>query len=1023
MSAARELGEDAGRLVETLRKIHSDFTAYRSQLSWKFREGHIEGAHEKEFDDTGWESRTLPMTWDPTHGDCWLRFKLVVPDRVSGIDVAGSKVEIVSFIMTLGAEVSVDGKLVLKEGYWTDFRGPRIVLTQKATPSDTHVVAIRAFNLLPISKGAKAGIPRMDLAYEPVERIAFEIDSFCEELDFATILPKGRELVKKVAKEFDAGAIARGPDSLLKEIEVARSKLSVLSKYAKQFKVHLIAHSHIDMNWLWPWQDTVKVVRRDFSTITSLMDKYPDLHFSQSQVATYKAAEDSDPQLFEKLKEKAESGNWDITASTWVEADLNMGGTEAMVRQVLYAKRYLKEKFGFEPRVCWEPDTFGHPATLPQILRQGNLPYYYFMRCGKGYPMFWWEGPDGSRVLAFNSVYNNYVTPANIAQVAKEFYRRYGLRTSMFVYGVGDHGGGPTIEDINAAHLIRVRPTLPNAILSSTHSFFDEVSGQKPKLPTVKGELNFIFDGCYTTHGDIKRYNRVCERLLVDAEKLSAMAGLAPKKELLEAWRNVLFNQFHDILDGSAVGDTYVHSAETAQQAIETANRIIRDSVSKIAGSVKLSASGLPIVVFNTLSWDRKDIVKAKVTKDLIPKHPCVIDAQGKRSAAQADGDTILFMAEVPSLGYNTYYLSEGEHEDRVLVSDKLVLENEELKVELDSNSGAVKSLYDKPNKRFVIKSPRGEATMPIMSNLLQVLYETPAAMSAWVIGQISRVENLLKGARVEVLDRGPVRARVRVTHEHDKSKIIQDTTIYSGIPRVDFQTSIDWREIGNEETEAPMLKASFTPALGVSKATFEVPFGHVVRPADGREVPALRWIDVSDNEYGLSLLNDCKYGFDVSGNTMRITLVRSGYNPDPTPDLGKHEMLYSLYPHKGDWKKALTFRRGYEINHPLEAFVVAQKGNTSGSRPESDSFIRVSPDNVVISCAKFAEDSGDLIVRLYDATGQGAKTELYFDRPIKKAVVTDLMERRISDLKREKRRLLFKLRPNEIKTLRVALS
>jgi len=1023
MPTADELGADEKKLLEALRKTHSDLTAYRSQLSWKFNQGRAEGAHQMGFDDSSWTTISLPTSWDPTKGDGWFRYKLVVPERVSGIDVTGSKVEIVSNVMTCGAEVFVDGTLVLKEGYWTDFRGPRIVLTQKATPGDTHVVAIRTFILLPISKGARAGIPKIDLAYEAVERIAFEIDSFCVELSFATVLPGGRDLVRRVAKEFDTGAISKGPNAVLKEIEAARSKLSALSKSAKQFKVHLIAHAHIDMNWLWPWQDTVRIVRRDFSTITSLMDKYPDLHFSQSQVATYKAAEDSDPQLFEKVKEKVKSGNWDITASTWVEADLNMGGTEAMVRQVLHAKRYLKEKFGFEPRVCWEPDTFGHPSTLPQMLRQSNLPYYYFMRCGRGHPLFWWEGPEGSRVLAFNSVYNNVVTPANVVQVAKEFYRRYGLKTSMFVFGVGDHGGGPTVEDINAAHLIRAKPTLPNAVLSSTHTFFDEVAEQKPKLPTVKGELNFVFDGCYTTHGDIKRYNRVCESLLVDAEKLSVMAGLRQKKELLEAWRNVLFNQFHDILDGSAVGETYAQSAKLAQQAIQTANEIIGESISKIAESVKLSRNGLPIVVFNTLSWDRKDIVKARVPKDSIPKHPHVVDAQGRRSDAQVDGDTVLFIADVPSLGYNTYYLSEGEQSDHVLVTDGLVLENENLKVELDKDSGAMKSLYDKPNKRFVTRSPREDATMPVMSNLLQVLYESPTAMSAWVIGEISRIENLLKGARVEILDRGPVRGRVRVTHEHGKSKITQETTIYSGIPRVDFQTSIDWGEVGSDEGEAPMLKASFTPILNASKATFEVPFGHVVRPADGREVPALRWIDVSDNEYGLSLLNDCKYGFDVSGNTMRITLVRSGYNPDPTPDVGKHEVLYSLYPHKGGWQKAMTFRRGYEINHPLEAFVATQRTKDDGSRPESDSFTRVSPDNVVISCVKLAEDSDDLIVRLYDATGQGTKAELRFGRPVRKAMATDLMERKTSDLKRGKRGLVLRLRPNEIKTVKVTLS
>ena len=1006
--------------MEALRIAHSDFTAYRSELVWRFHQGSSDTAHQKEFDDSAWEVRTLPTSWDPTLGDGWFRCKLVIPEEVSGVNVRGSKVELVSSIITCGAEVFVDGKLVLKEGYWTDFRGPRITLAEKGEPGDSHAVAIRTFNLIPIPKGAKAGFPKILLAYDVVERLAFEIDSFCEELNFATTLPGGKELTSKVAKNFDRAVLTQGPEVTVGEIERARSELIPLSKFAKQFKVHLIAHAHIDMNWLWPWQDTVHVIRRDFSTITSLMDKYPDLHFSQSQAVTYRTAEETDPKLFEKMRQKVESGNWDITAATWVEADLNMGGTEAMVRQILYAKRYIREKFGFEPRVCWEPDTFGHVATMPQLLRRSGLDYYYFMRCGKGHPMFWWQGPDGSRVLAFNSVYNNDVTPRNVTEVAQSFHDRYGLKTSMLVYGVGDHGGGPMVADIEAAHKIKDKPTLPNAVLSSTHSFFTEVSGKRPKLPTVRGELNFVFDGCYSTHGDIKRYNRVCERLLVDAEKFSAMASVDSRSALHDAWINALFNQFHDILDGSAVGDTYVQSAKLARQAIEAASDAIKGATGKIASEVSFSRGGVPVVVFNQLSWDRTDIVRAEMPDGLIPKNPEVLDPEGNRRLAQVDGNAVLFVAEVPSFGYKTYYLVEGRAGTATLATDALEMENEAMKLELDRDSGAIKSLLDKRDKRFVFKARRDDATRPVFSNLLQVLYEAPQEMSAWVIGNIAKIESLIRGASVEILERGPLRGRIRVSHRVGKSNIVQDIMIYDGIPRIDFATRIDWAEVGYVGIDSPMLKVSFTPVLNDAKATFEIPYGYVVRDADGREVPALRWIDLSDEDYGLSLLNNCKYGFDVSGNTMRMTLVRSSYSPDPFPDQGRHELTYSLYPHAGDWKKALTYRRGYELDHPLEAVVITERQKGQGSRPEADSLLRVSPDNIVVSCVKTAEDSDDLIVRIYDATGSGAFAALTFGFPVKSAREVDLMEKDVGRISINRNRIRMKVRPHQIRTVRL---
>jgi len=1004
------------KLEETYRRL----TDYRSKLSWIFYQGNIREAHRMDFDDSSWEAVSLPFQWDPSKGDVWLRCKIRIPDEVEGIKVSGSKVEMYSSAMITGGEVYVDSRLVLKEDYWTDFRGPRITIAEKARPGDIHVVAIHAYEKRPFSRGEKKGIPLFQLGYDVVDNIAFEIESFIQELSFAQILPGGPETLNRVVKEFDFNVFSRDAESILMEIERARQKLKALSKYAKEFKVHLVAHAHIDMNWLWPWEDTVKVIERDFSTMVDLMDRYPDFHFSQSQAVTYKVVEEKNPILFEKIREKIRSGNWDVTASMWVEADLNMIGEETLVRQIMYSKRYVKEKFGFEIKVGWEPDTFGHIWTLPQVLKKAGVDYYYFTRCGKGYPIFYWEGPDGSRLLAFNSVYNNTITPRNIVETAKLLHEKYGLKTSMFVYGVGNHGGGATIEDIKAAMKIREKPVLPDVAFSSTHQFFNEVSKVKPELPVVRDELNFTFDGCYTTHADIKRYNRLCERYLVDAEKLSAIAGEHLGEKLEEAWKKTLFNQFHDILDGSAFHEAYLYSNRLAEEVLAAAKETLDKSMKKIAERIKFSQEGLAIVVFNTLAWDRKDVAKVKISREMIPRNPVVRDTRGKQYPAQINGDELVFIAEVPSLGYSTYYLVEGGEEECYQSGQKqTVLENEFFKIEVDQDSGAIESVYDKKEGRFVTKAFRHEATRPEFSNLFQVLHEAPHRMSAWIIGPITKVENLLTGSEVKAVEKGPVMSRIRTIRRYRGSTITQEIMLYAGIPRIDFNTTVDWHEVSDEFTDAPMLKVSFTPILGTSTATFEIPFGSISRTADGREFPALRWVDLSDDEYGVSLLNDCKYGFDVQGNTMRMTILRTSYSPDPNPDQGHHELRYSLYPHRGDWRKALTFRRGYELNHPLETVVVSG-GASQGNLPEEASFMRINPENIVLSCLKTAEDSDGIIIRIYDATGEGGEAEITPGFPIGEAVETDLLERNLTRLTLQEGLLKVKLAPWEIKTIRL---
>ncbi len=1011
------LSFDSSPLLQKIEKKYAELTGYRESLSWRFFQGQTLGASESGFDDSGWEQVKLPMTVDARKGEAWLRTRIVVPKEIEGIGVSGSTVKLPSGIIMNKVEIFTNSVKALSAEYWTELRGPRIVLDEKTEPNREYVVAVHVF-----PRFEPVAIPSISITYSNVEKVAFELDSFIQELRFATVLDK--EITDKVSKEFDVKVLEKHPSALMGEIEKARTKLSVLSKRAKEYRVFLVGHAHIDMNWMWPWSDTVDTIKDTFGTMVKLLDKYPDFHFSQSQAFTYKVVEEKFPDLFKTIKRHVKRGNWDVTASTWVEADLNMGGTEAMVRQLLEADRYIKQKFGLKPKVCWEPDTFGHSSIMPQLLRKSGGKYYYLTRCAKGI-IFWWESPDGSRVLVFASLYNNTITPSNIMVMVLYLAKQLGIKTSMFVYGVGDHGGGATVEDLEAALELQKKKVFPELIFSSTQRFYEELEKDPniKRVPVVRDELQFTLDGCYTTHGDIKRYNQLCESLLVDAEKFAVFWGSYPRDALRKAWRNMLFNQFHDILDGSGTPEAYEYPFKLAEEALKVADETLKTSFKNIAEKIRFAKSGMPIVVFNSLPWDRVEVAQAKVAKNLVPRNPVAVSAEGgEKTPVQVDSDGVLFLAKVPSMGYRTYYLVEGEDtgDGSSLAEGGNVLENEFLRVEIEKQSGTITSLYDKSASRFTTQKNRYWQAMPVFSNLLQVLYELPHDMSAWVIGEISRTENLIRGAKVELAETGPVRSTMKVTHRFRGSEIVQYISLCKGVPRLDFRTVIDWREVSDEKTEAPMLKVSFTPILGSSKAAFEIPFGHIERPADGTEVPALKWVDVSDGEYGFSLLNDSKHGFDVKGNTVRMTLVRTSYSPDPRPDYGVHEVKYSVYPHRSGWKEALTFRKGYEVNHPLRAFVVAEQVSSKQRVPEEASFVQVKPDNVVVSCVKLAEDSEDLVVRIYDATGSGAEAELTFWFNVQGAEEVDLTEKKVRSLKPHANKIGLTLKPFEIKTIRV---
>ncbi len=796
----------------------------------------------------------------------------------------------------------------------------------------------------------------------------------------------------------------------------------------RAFTAHLIGHAHIDLSWLWLWEETVhEVAPQTFWGTLRQMDRLPGLTFAQSQACLYEAMEKHFPELFRAIHRKIEAGTWIPVGGMWVEPDLNMPDGESLARQFLYGKRYFLDKFGIDVKVGWNPDSFGHSFQLPQILKKAGLDYYVFERCApEKTPVFWWEGMDGSRILA-------YVPPGwylvslkdGLRNLLLEASRETPLKDFLLLYGEGDHGGGPRDSDVAAILKFRDDPTEPRLELANPEAYFKKLVDLNLSYPVIKRELNFTFPGCYTTQVETKRFNRRLESLLLEAEKFSSVAFFSgyrdyyPERDLDEAWKVILRNQFHDILDGSSIGPVYEESHAAYEKAAQRAGRALDFSLETIAMAVNTEGLGSPLLVFNSLPWERTEPVVAQVTFSRPVEAIAIMDSAGDEIPCQVlrvdkrPGQTsfeVIFLApSVPPLGYRTFRILEARSQAKPripLVVTPTTLENEFFKITIDPKKGWMTDLLDKKNRRHFLAAP---------GYSLEAIPDEPEIMSAWEISLKEAGERIgEKGAEVTIVERGPVRATVRIKSHFRNSVFIQDVQLYAGVPRLDIRMSIDWQE------RNLMVKAAVPVALDSPKAIFEIPFGVIQRPASGDEVPALKWMDVSDEsgQFGLSLLNDSRYGCDVKGNIMRLSLIRGATYPDPEADRGHHELAFSFYPHAGTWKEALTFRRALEFNNPLRArWTLIHKGKL----PSVHSFLRVMPENVVLTALK--KEMGyahrNIILRVVEIFGQetGVVVELPF---VAEAWETDLIERPLAKLPGDVRMLRFQMKPYEIKTVRL---
>ncbi len=963
----------------------SQMTSGMNVNGWRYVTKDVPEAVQPAYDDSTWQTGNPEFTWSDAPL-AWLRTTVTIPERVGGIPVAGSKVVFRAGVDDDG-ECYVNGELKQKF-HWDQCA---VTLTESARPGDKYVIVIKGLNA-----GGPGRLLSASLDYSVLDDIQDKAAGIIGELqDSQKLISAATDKAQQESMQaslnaavsaLDTTALDRGDkQAFLASAADARKKLEPVSRVAKEYTVHLIGHSHIDMNWLWLWPETLDVCRNTFTTVLKLMDEFPEMRYSQSQASTYIAVEEADPQLFAQIQKRVKSGQWEITGGTWVEGDMNMPSGESIVRQILYAKQYFKEKFGVEPIMCWEPDTFGHAWTVPQILAKSGIKYYYFCRCGKNERVFWWEAPDGSRVLAWNRGWYDAGISDRIMDSPLDINQRYGVKDGMFVHGLGDHGGGLTRQDITTAIGFQKRDVFPTVKFDTTSDFYGLLEKSGKSFPVIRDELNFEFQGCYTSHSDIKKWNRTLENLLPAAETFSSLAipfGFTyPGKDFATAWRNMCFNQFHDIFDGTAIHGSYDYSRKLFDKARGVGDVALARSLSTIMENVNTSGRGIPVVVFNPLSWARTDVVRMAVPESLRGKAIGVRDQHGAEVPAQVLGDQIVFVAkDVPSVGYKVFHIHDLQTRLASLdIGGAGTIENEFFKVTLDDKTGAVSSIFDKKANREVLDG---------QGDQLQCMTETGGGWSAWNIGDIAKAENA-HPVSCTMTSNGPISV-IHVKHDYDKSSFIQDIVLYPGVPRIDFRMTADWGQTAAGGTGL-MLKVAFPVDVKDGKARFEIPFGSIERPTNGAEVPAQKWIDISSGDYGVSLLNDCKYGFDVKDNTMRMTLIRTPDDPDPRSDFGRHEINYSLYPHAGDWKQADTVRRGYEFNNPLIPVVAT---GHAGKMPAEYSFLKVEPSNVIVTALKRAESGDGLILRYYECTGTPGTATITLGTPATDAWKADLMER-----------------------------
>jgi alpha-mannosidase len=1027
---------------------------------WRF---HTDVPHPEDpgLSDSDWQTVKAREEWES--GPRVLRRWIEIPEKVNGYATQGARVDLNLIIRSDDAIVLT----VFSNGGIT-YRGDEdmqqpILLTENARPGQKFLVAVRVN-----CSAAKTQIYESELAIHPASNRPDPSFIRMELLSAQPIIAayeegkaERQEAFDSAIKAIDFAPLESGDQAAFDQsLNTAQAKLATLKPWLKQFTIHAVGNSHIDMAWLWPWTETVEVVRNTFQSVLDLMREYPDFKFTMSSARTFEWIEEKYPNMFKEIQQRVREGRWEVIGGMWVEPDLNMPDGESLTRQILIGKRYFQSRFGVDVKIGWNPDSFGYNWQLPQIYKKSGMDYFVTQKLLWAheyttfpYKLFWWQAPDGSRLLTYFP--RDYAASIDGPSMAKDLSvwapAIYGPKLSdtpemLHLYGVGDHGGGPTRTMLdNATELMSANTVYPKFEMGTASGFFDELGKKLPSLtvPTWNGELYFQYHrGVFTTQAETKQRIRRSEEVMLNAEKFGSLAMLDgrfyPQEEMNRAWKRLLFDDFHDIMPGSGIGVNYQDARRNLEDVRLFGNRVIEDSLMEIAAHVNTQGTthgeGVPLLVFNSLSWARTGVIEAEVQLPARAESVSVTDAAGKVAKSQLtsmDPAThrahFLVQASAPSLGYNTYFVRGVPATIRsqsALHATAETLENEFVRVKIDTRTGCMTSLFDKRNQQEALAPAETDTGGPkdrVCGNLLQTFVDKPKRWDAWNIDADFEEHHwdVDKADEVKLIESGPLRAVIRIKKHFQKSTFTQDVTLYSGSPRVDVNMQVEWHE------KHILLKVAFPVSAHSDKATYEIPYGSVERPTTRNtpaekaqfEVPAMRWADISDDKHGFSLLNNSKYGYDAKGNVLRLSLLRSPEWPDPHADEGHHAFTYSLYPHAGGWREALTVRQGYELNYQLLAM---QTTKHEGALPPEHAFLEVAQENVILTAVKKAEDDDSLVLRFYEWAGRAGDVRIQLPPGSESAEDADLMERPTHALPLRASAVTVHTKPYEIKTVKV---
>lgn len=887
-------------------------------------------------------------------------------------------------------------------------------------------------------------------------------------------------------------------------MEQAEKILMPVSAAAKEYELMCAAHAHIDMNWQWGWDETVKIVLDTTRSILKIMEEYPEFKFSQSQASVYKILEDYAPDLLEKVKMRVHEGRWEVSASTWVEADKNMPSSESAAKQLLYAKRYLSDLLDIsmdEIVLDFEPDTFGHHANVPEILKNANVKYYYHCRGMNDceYQLYVWKAPSGAEILV-NRERNFYFVDVNPDMALHAFSNSEltGIKTTLHVYGVGDHGGGPTRRDVERLLDMNQWPVYPRFRLVTYREFFEAMEAYRDQLPVYEGEINCIFDGCFTSQSRNKNGNRRSEELIYKTEVFNALAQIEgrayPRNRMVDTWRKILLNQFHDIVTGSGVRETreyalgmYQDVKASADSMRSAAYNFIADNINTEllvkeeemtgnapdlaraygagvgSGQVERGSGNTRIYhIFNPTERQRTEGVemllwewygdtdRLEITDEAGNRLEYQILEEGYHNYWYHNYMKLLVRLTVPGFGYTTIKLTEGplkkvpikfHWERRHQEKETLVLENDILRVEFDQYDAGILSVTDKETgKELIDVSRRSGIFQYILEANQKALCDWRSEMSSWLVGRFKLIENINQNVEVKIAEgypenkvveydwreverprvkKGTLRSTLSYSARFHNSTIKVSVSLNAGSRSLDYQVECDWHETGNETTGVPRLQFLMPVPFENPVYVQDIPFGVVERGELGTDTPGMSFAAAFDAEGagGIAVSSKNTYGYRCENNSVALALLRASFDPDPYPENGicRSEFCVAFFEKRPENSELI--RQFQEYNCSMD---VVSGNRHPGNLALKKSYFNVKTDGVLVSTVKLAEESDELVIRLYETDGEAHQAVIRPEKAAVSACRTDLLERNLEELEVRGTEVIVPMKPYEIATVKI---